>query len=96
MSYLRQVEHREIKFLIEERELTDEAAFRLADIENRSRLDISDYERALDYREAVESFYGGVARRSLNERPSFSPTDHRRRPARWRHGGACGRPGDCI
>ncbi|KQW67053.1 chromosome partitioning protein ParB [Phenylobacterium sp. Root77] len=63
VSYLRQVEHREIKFLIEERELTDEAAFRLADIENRSRLDISDYERALDYREAVESFYGGVARR---------------------------------
>jgi ParB family transcriptional regulator, chromosome partitioning protein len=63
ISYLRQVEHRDIKFLIEERELTDEAAFRLADVENRSRLDISDYERALDYREAVETYYGGVARR---------------------------------
>jgi ParB family chromosome partitioning protein len=63
ISYLRTVEHRDIKFLIEERELTDEAAFRLADVENRSRLDISDYERALDYREAVETYYGGVARR---------------------------------
>lgn len=63
VSHLRAVEHRDIKFLIEERELTDEAAFRLADVENRSRQDISDYERALDYREAVESYYGGVARR---------------------------------
>lgn len=63
VSYLRSVEHRDIKFLIEERELTDEAAFRLADVENRSRQDISDYERALDYREAVENYYGGVARR---------------------------------
>lgn len=63
VSYLRQVEHRDIKFLIEERDLTDEAAFRLADVENRSRKDISDYERALDYREAVETYYGGVSRR---------------------------------
>ncbi|CAN7609957.1 ParB/RepB/Spo0J family partition protein [Phenylobacterium sp. LjRoot164] len=63
VSHLRQVEHRDIKFLIEERDLTDEAAFRLADVENRSRKDISDYERALDYREAVETYYGGVSRR---------------------------------
>lgn len=63
ISYLRNVEHREIRFLIEERELTDEAAFRLADVENRSRLDICDYERALDYRNAVEDYYGGVAAR---------------------------------
>ena len=37
VSYLRNVEHREIRYLIEERELTDEQAFRLADVENRSR-----------------------------------------------------------
>src|ERR1700756_2517470 len=36
VSHLRTVEHRDIKFLIEERDLTDEAAFRLADIENRA------------------------------------------------------------
>ena len=36
VSHLRTVEHRDIKFLIEERELSDEAAFRLADVENRS------------------------------------------------------------
>lgn len=73
VSYLRQVEHRDIKFLIEERELTDEAAFRLADVENRSRRDLSDYERALDYREAVESYYGGVAQR-MAERLEVSKT----------------------
>ena len=63
ISYLRNVEHREIRYLIEERELSDEQAFRLADVENRARQDISDYERALDYRHAVETFYGGVAQR---------------------------------
>ena len=63
VSYLRTVEHREIRYLIEERDLTDEQAFRLADAENRARQDISDYERALDYRYAVEAFYGGVAQR---------------------------------
>ena len=63
VSYLRNIEHREIRYLIEERELTDEQAFRLADVENWSRKDISDYERALDYRHAVETFYGGVAQR---------------------------------
>jgi len=63
VSFLRNVEHRPIKFLIEVRDLEDEAAFRLSDVENRARDDISDYERALDYRAAVEDFYNGVARR---------------------------------
>ena len=63
VSFLKSVEHRQIKFLIEVRDLDDEAAFRLSDVENRARDDISDYERALDYRTAVEDFYNGVARR---------------------------------
>lgn len=63
ISFLRNVEHREIKFLIDERELTDEQAFRISDLENRARQDISDYERALDYRDAVQIYYGGVAQR---------------------------------
>lgn len=45
------------KLLIEVRELDDEQAFRLADIENRDREDISDYERALDYSEALKTYY---------------------------------------
>jgi ParB family chromosome partitioning protein len=61
VSHLRIVEHRDIRFLIEERELSDEAAFRLADVENRSRKDICDFERALDYRNAVDTYYGGLA-----------------------------------
>lgn len=63
VSYLRNVEHRDIKFLIDERELSDEQAFRISDLENRARQDISDYERALDYRDAVQTYYGGVANR---------------------------------
>lgn len=73
ITYLRSVEHRPIKFLIDERELTDEQAFRIADLENRARQDISDYERAVDYRDAVQSYYGGVAQR-MAERLEVSKT----------------------
>jgi ParB family chromosome partitioning protein len=73
VSYLRTVEHRPIKFLIDERELTDEQAFRISDLENRARQDISDYERAVDYRDAVAAFYGGVAQR-MAERLEVSKT----------------------
>jgi ParB family chromosome partitioning protein len=73
VSYLRSVEHRQIKFLIDERELTDEQAFRISDLENRARQDISDYERAVDYRDAVQAFYGGVAQR-MAERLEVSKT----------------------
>lgn len=45
------------KLLVEVRELDDEQAFRLADIENRDRADISDYERALDYKKALNLYY---------------------------------------
>jgi ParB family chromosome partitioning protein len=72
VSYLRKVEHRDIKFLIEERKLDDEAAFRLADIENRARQDISDYERAKDYLFALDAYYGGLARQ-MAERLEVSP-----------------------
>ena len=41
-------------------ELDDEAAFRLADIENREREDISDLERGMNYKAAVDAYYGGV------------------------------------
>ena len=59
ISWLRANSYPEFKFLIEPRELTDEEAFRLADLENRSRKDLSDYERATDYARAIERYYGG-------------------------------------
>lgn len=46
-------------FLIEERELTDLEAFRLSDIENRHRVDLSDFERAVDYLQALNLYYEG-------------------------------------
>lgn len=53
----------DFRFLIEPRELSDEEAFRIADLENRSRKDLSDYERAHDYARAVERYYGGSQQR---------------------------------
>ena len=59
VTWLRANNYPQFKYLIEERELTDEEAFRLADIENRDREDISDYERARDYAHAVDLYYQG-------------------------------------
>jgi ParB family chromosome partitioning protein len=59
VSWLRANNYPQFRYLIEVRELTDEEAFRLADIENRDREDISDYERAIDYADAVTRYYGG-------------------------------------
>ena len=59
VSWLRANNYTQFKYLIEVRDLSDEEAFRLADIENRDREDISDYERAIDYADAVDRYYGG-------------------------------------
>jgi ParB family chromosome partitioning protein len=47
------------RFLVESRELTDEEAFRISDLENRSRRDLSDIERARDYARALQRYYDG-------------------------------------
>lgn len=59
ITWLRAHGHPEFRFLVEPRELTDEEAFRLADLENRHRKDLSDFERARDYARAIERYYGG-------------------------------------
>lgn len=59
ISWLQANNYPQFKYLIEIRDLTDEEAFRLADIENRERDDISDYERARDYSGAIRLYYGG-------------------------------------
>jgi ParB family transcriptional regulator, chromosome partitioning protein len=56
---LRTNNYPDFKFLVEPRELTDEQAFRLADLENRARKDISEYERAKDYLRGLDLYYGG-------------------------------------
>lgn len=59
VSWLRANNYPQFRYLIEVRDLTDEEAFRLADIENRDRADLSDYERARDYLQALDLYYGG-------------------------------------
>jgi ParB family chromosome partitioning protein len=59
VSWLRQHNYTDFRFLVEVRELTDEEAFRISDLENRAREDLSDVERARDYLRALERHYGG-------------------------------------
>ena len=47
----------QFEYYIEVRDLEDEECFRLSDLENRNRKDISDYERALDYQGALKRYY---------------------------------------
>lgn len=59
-SWLRAHNYPEFRFLVEVRELSDEEAFRISDLENRAREDLSDVERARDYLRALARHYGGV------------------------------------
>lgn len=59
VTWLRSNNYPQFNYLVDVRDISDEEAFRLADIENRDREDISDYERALDYASAIELYYGG-------------------------------------
>lgn len=59
VSWLRANNYPQFRYLVEVRDLSDEEAFRLSDIENRDREDISDFERARDYANAIGLYYGG-------------------------------------
>ncbi len=58
ISWLRAHSYPDMQFVAQVAALDDEAAFRLADIENRARKDVSDLERARNYAEALKSHYG--------------------------------------
>jgi len=60
------------KLLVEVRDMDDEEAFRISDIENRSREDISDYERAQDYKDALKLYY--ASQKQMSERLEVSVT----------------------
>ena len=59
ISWLRAHNYPDFKFLVDVREIGDEEAFRLADIENRARDDLTDFERAKDYLRALAAYYEG-------------------------------------
>lgn len=59
VTWLRGNNHPEIRYLVEIRDLTDEQAFRISDLENRAREDLSDIERARDYLQALGLYYNG-------------------------------------
>lgn len=59
VSWLRANNYPDTRYLIEIRGLTDEQAFRISDLENRAREDLSDVERARDYLRALDLYYEG-------------------------------------
>lgn len=58
VSWLRANSYPEMQFVAQVAQLDDEAAFRLADLENRARKDVSDLERARNYAAALKAHYG--------------------------------------
>lgn len=59
ISWLRANSYPDLRFLAQIADLDDEAAFRLADLENRARKDVTDLERARNYAAALAAHYGG-------------------------------------
>jgi len=59
VKWLREHNHPEFDYLVTVQQLTDEEAFRVSDVENRSRKDITDWERAHEYESALTEFYDG-------------------------------------
>lgn len=59
VQWLRDHHHPEFDYLVTVQRIADEEAFRVSDIENRSRKDISDWERAQEYTRALAEFYEG-------------------------------------
>jgi ParB family chromosome partitioning protein len=57
VRWLREHNHPEFDYLVTVQKIGDEEAFRVSDIENRSRKDISDWERAHEYLRAMQEFY---------------------------------------
>jgi len=58
ISWLRANSYPDMAFVAQVAQLDDEAAFRLADLENRARADVSDLERARNYLSALRTHYG--------------------------------------
>ena len=58
ISWLRANSYPDMQFVAQVVVLDDEAAFRLADLENRARKDVSDLERARNYAQALFDHYG--------------------------------------
>lgn len=67
VTWLRKNGYPDFKYFVEVRDIeTDEAAFRIGDIENRDREDVSAYERAVEYAKALRDYYDGDRERMGN------------------------------
>ena len=73
VSWLRAHNYPDFRFLVEIRDLTDEEAFRISDLENWAREDLSDVERARDYLRALDRHYEGSQKSMAQRLTSLRP-----------------------
>jgi ParB family chromosome partitioning protein len=77
VSWLRSHNYPDFKYLINIQQMDDEAAFRLSDLENRARADITDVERGESYGDALRRHYDNNVG-LMAERLNISPKTLRR------------------
>lgn len=75
--WLRNNHYPDFQYLVDVQKLDDEAAFRLSDLENRARADITDLERSRSYKTALATYYGGDVEK-MAERIGISSRNLRR------------------
>ena len=72
VSWLRENDHENFEFLISVQSLSDSEAFRVADVENRNRKDLTPIERARDWLVGLNEFYSGN-QKVMASRHAISP-----------------------
>jgi len=77
ISWLRANNYPDLRYLVNVQSMDDETAFRLSDLENRPRSDISDFERGRSYADALTRHYGDSYER-MAERIGLSSSTLRR------------------
>lgn len=74
VSWLNANSYPDIELIAIVQSMTDEEAFRVSDLENRERSDISDLERARSYKMAIDAHYDGRAVRMAERLAISEPT----------------------
>ncbi len=59
ISWLRANNYPDFEYVVQIEDIQDEQAFRLSDVENRARKDVSAWERGISYQRALTTYYNG-------------------------------------
>lgn len=74
ITWLRTNNYPDFKYLVDIEKMDDETAFRMSDLENRERSDVTDYERSVSYKRALTAHYGGNVQHMAKRLALAEPT----------------------